>query len=361
MFNKFLILLCLCFAGSKMDAVLREDIVLSERFLSPDWEKYDCHSSSIVQAENKELIFVWKGGFGEGKSNLDIASKVGIWQVRFDGECWSAIDKIHFEHDTVVWNPVFGKLASGELLLFYRAGEWPWASVAFMKRSLDEGRHWSSPDVLPAGIVGPSKNKPILLKDGTLLCPSSMQAGSPDGVYRSTAAWIDISKDGGRTWSKSSPMVIPGQPFGAIEPALFFDQEGNLRVLCRDRARKVGGVEGAIWTAVSKDGGMTWSALEKTSLPNPDCGFDAVDLGEGHIVLFYNHSSLERFPLSIAISKDGGRTWEKKCDLEEKTGEMPAAIQAVDGMLHVTYAYEVGSGQRRIKYVVIDPSKLFND
>jgi hypothetical protein len=63
----------------------------------------------------------------------------------------------------------------------------------------------------------------------------------------------------------------------------------------------------------------------------------------------------------IDICKDGGRTWEKRCDLEEKTGEFPAAIQTVDGTLHVTYAYEVESGQRRIKHVAIDPSKLFND
>ncbi len=361
MLQRLIVLLSIaCSAGTGINALQREEIVIAEEFISPAWEKYDCHSSSIVQNENGEILAVWKGGIGEGKSNLDIASKVGIWQVHLYPNR-SAVEQVHFEQESVVWNPVLGKLPSGELLLFYRVGAAPWASVAFMKRSADGGAHWSEPEFLPAGVVGPAKNKPLVLEDGTLLCPSSAQSGSPDGVYQSTALWIDISTDGGRSWSKSDPLVIPGQPFGAIEPALFFDKEGDLRLLCRDRARRIGGKSGMIWTAVSKDNGHTWSELEKTDLPNPDSGFDVVDLGSGQLVLFYNHSHTERFPLSIAVSSDGGKTWERKCDLEEKTGEFPAAIQSDDGFIHVTYAYEIDTGQRRIKHAVIRPSQLFSD
>lgn len=337
----------------------KNEIVLSEEFLSPTWENYDCHSSSIVQIENGELLAFWKGGVGKGKSNIDIKSKVGIWQARFDGRAWSLPEEVHFEEDGIVWNPVATRLPSGEILLFYRVGDSPRDSAAFLKRSVDGGSHWSEPEFLPAGINGPTKNKPLILEDGTLLCPSSMQAGSPGGVYQVTAAWIDISKDGGRTWSKSGPLVIPGQPFGAVEPVLCHDGEGNLRLLCRDRAHRIGGVNGAIWTSVSYDMGMTWSQLEKTALPNPDSAIDVVDMGRGNLVLFYNRSSVERFPLSIAVSKDGGKTWEKGCDLEEKTGEFPAAIYAEDGAIHITYAYEIETKQRRIKHTVIDPAKLF--
>ncbi len=339
----------------------KNEIVLSEEFLSPAWENYDCHSSSIVETGNRELLVLWKGGFGKGKSNIDIKSKVGIWQSRFDGTNWSLPEEVHFEDDGVVWNPVVTMLPSGELLLFYRVGDSPRDSVAFLKRSIDGGTHWSASEFLPAGINGPTKNKPLVLEDGTLICPSSLQAGSPDGVYQVTAAWIDISKDGGRTWSKSGPLVIPGQPFGAVEPVLCFDKEGDLRLLCRDRAQRIGGVNGAIWTSVSSDMGMTWTELEKTTLPNPDSAIDVVDMGEGNLVLFYNHSSVERFPLSIAVSKDGGKTWERSCDLEEKTGEFPAAICAKDGMVHITYAYGMESGQRKIKHTVIDPAKLFGN
>jgi predicted neuraminidase len=287
-------------------------------------------------------------------------SKVGIWQAQFDGTDWSPAQKVHFEEESVVWNPVVSKLPSGELLLFYRVGESPRSAVAFLRRSLDSGVNWSEPEMLPAGILGPVKNKPVVLEDGTLICPSSIQAGAPDATYRSTALWIDISSDGGKTWRKSGPLVAPAHPFGVIEPSLFFDKQGSLRLVCRDRALR-DGKEGFIWTAVSHDRGLTWSELERTSLPNPDSAMDVVDLGEGRLVMFYNHSFTERFPLSVGTSIDGGKTWAKKCDLEMTTGEFPAAICTEDGLVHVTYAYEIESGQRRIKHVTLNPSELFED
>lgn len=357
MFLNFFILGFVCLAG--VEALQREDVVVSEQFLSPEWENFDCHSSSIIETKNGEILAVWKGGFGAGQCNIDLKSQVGIWQARFNGKQWSVPQRIHFEEKSVVWNPVLGKLPSGEFLLFYRVGSEPVVSVAFLKRSKDEGDHWGEAAFLPAGIVGPAKNKPLVLEDGTILCPSSAQAGSADEIYQATAAWIDISTDEGKTWSKSGPLTIPGRPFGVIEPSLFFDAEGNLRLLCRDRQRRLGGVDGSIWTAISLDQGRTWSALEKTELPNPDSAFDVADLGKGNLVLFYNHSSTERFPLSIAISKDGGKTWERKCDLEEISGEFPAVIYTSDGLIHTTYAYDVGTGQRKVKHVVINPEKLF--
>lgn len=339
--------------------VAHADLIQREEFLSPAWEKYDCHSSSLVEADNGELIVVWKGGIGEGKSNIDMASKVGIWQIRYDGMQWSTPEKIHFEEESVVWNPVLCKLLSGELLLFYRVGDSPRSAIAFLRRSSDDGMHWSEPKLLPAGIMGPAKNKPLVLENGTLICPSSIQAGAPDGIYRSTALWFDISSDEGKTWRKIGPLFPPDHPFGLIEPAVFNDGEGNLRLVCRDRALRAGKA-GFIWTAVSEDRGITWSTLERTALPNPDSATDVADLGQGFLMMFYNHSNTERFPLSLALSTDGGKTWERKCDLEEKTGEFPAAIYTSDGRVHVTYAYEVESGQRRIKHVAIDVSELFH-
>ena len=41
--------------------------------------------------------------------------------------------------------------------------------------SFDGGQTWSTPRRLPEGILGPIKNKPVQLADGTLLCPSSAE------------------------------------------------------------------------------------------------------------------------------------------------------------------------------------------
>ena len=211
--------------------------------------------------------------------------------------------------------------------------------------------------MLPAGITGPTKNKPLVTGEGTLICPASVCVGEPTDLFKATACWIEISEDGGVHWKKVGPLEVSDRKFGAIEPALFQDGAGHLRMLCRDRAHKVGGV-GFIWESISEDGGLHWSELRQTELSNPDSGLDVADLGEGKIVLFYNHSHTDRFPLHMALSVDGGDHWSEPLVLAE-VGEFPAAIVTADGLVHVTYAAPCAdSEQRRIKHVIIDPGQL---
>ena len=163
-----------------------------------------------------------------------------------------------------------------------------------------------------------------------------------------------LQKMRGNIGLKIGPLEIPNRKFGPISPALFYDIDGNIKLLCRDRAVVIGET-GYIWTSTSTDGGYTWSELTPTLLPNPDSGIDAADLGDGKIVLVYNHSHTSRFPLNAALSTDGGKTFSPPITLEKHSGEFPAAIMTSDGFVHITYAIaEEPHGQRRIKHVVLD-------
>ena len=158
-------------------------------------------------------------------------------------------------------------------------------------------------------------------------------------------------------WKKVGPLELPDRKFGGIEPTLFFDAQGQLKMLCRDRANKIA-EQGYIWEAASQDEGLHWSEFKQTSLPNPDSGIDAVDLGEGKIALFYNHSHTERFPLNLALSLDGGDHWEEPV-VVDANGEFPSAALTSDGLIHVTYAVtSQDSEQRKIKHTVIDLTKI---
>lgn len=330
--------------------------IVKEEFLSPDVEHFDCHTSSIVETEPGHLYAIWKGGAGEGECNCTIKQGVGIWASSFDGKSWSMPKEIVMLPDSVCWNPVLCKLPSNELLLFYRVGPDPRRMVALMKRSNDLGQSWSEAEILPAGIIGP-KRQPLINADGTLICPSSVEVGEPDDLFKATACWIEISTDRGIHWSKVGPFELPGRKFGGIEPVLFFDTNGDMRMLCRDRAHRIG-EKGYIWEAISRDGGLHWSEFEQTDLPNPDAGIDVVDLGDGKRLLIYNHSHTERSPLNIALSVDGGEHWSEPYLLAD-TGEFPAATVTSDGMVHVTYSMRPSdSEQRRIMHVVIDCKKL---
>lgn len=333
-------------------------LVIKEEFLTPERKKFDCHTTSIIETSPGKFLAVWKGGPGKGFCNHDMYKKVGVWMSLSDGKSWSKPEKIVRSPKSVCWNPVLCRLPSGEILLFYRQGETPRCSVSFVKRSFDEGKNWSEAEILPAGIVGPTKTKPIVLNDGTIISPSSSESGGPKDELKATALWIEISHDGGRSWEKYGPLEIPGRKFGGIEPVLFFDAENHLRLLCRDRAARMG-VEGFIWSATSLDLGKTWTKLRPTLLPNPDSGIDAIDFGNGKIVLFYNHSHKNRYPLALAVSNDGGDSWSMPMILEKNSGEFPDAIISNDGFIHLTYPWAEKEGeQRRIKHVVLDPSHL---
>jgi len=342
---------------STAHALDEKSLIIKEEFLSPDIEDFDCHSSSIVETSQGRLCAVWKGGPGKGKSNIDMEENVGIWSSQFDGIHWSKSKEIVNAAHSVCWNPVLCKHPSGELLLFYRIGSDPRNTVSFIKRSYDAGSTWSKEEILPAGITGPTKNKPIVTPDGTLICPSSISVGKPEDVFKATACWIDFSEDKGIHWKKVGPLELPNRKFGVIEPALFLDQKGNLKMLCRDRANRIG-EKGYIWETISYDRGLHWLEFKQTALPNPDSAFDVVDLGEGKILLIYNHSHTDRFPLHLAFSLDDGDHWSQPHVLDS-IGEFPAAILTLDGLVHVTYAVPYSkSGQRRIKHIIINPDPL---
>jgi len=206
--------------------------------------------------------------------------------------------------------------------------------------SSDGGVTWSKPRRLPDGILGPIKNKPVQLLDGSMLCGSSTEH----------AGWrvhMERTGDLGETWHKTGPLNELAQ-FGAIQPAILAYSSGTLQILCRSQ-------QGRITESWSSDSGKTWSAMKSTSLPNPNAGIDAVMLKDGRGLIVYNHSVRGRSPLNVAVSIDG-KTWQAALKLEDQPGEYsyPAVIQTADEMVHITYTWK----RERIKHVVIDPKKL---
>jgi predicted neuraminidase len=207
-------------------------------------------------------------------------------------------------------------------------------------RSSDSGKTWSAPEKLPAGILGPIKNKPVQLADGTLLCGSSTE----DHGWR---VHIERTPDLAKSWSKTQPLNDPGK-FEAIQPTILLHGGSTIQILCRSR-------QGRITECWSEDSGASWGPMSQTPLPNPSSGIDAVPLGDGRFLLIYNHTPKDRTPLNLAISSDG-KTWKPGPVLESEPGEYsyPAIIQTRDGLVHASYTWK----RQRIKHVVLDPKKL---
>ncbi|HUR57591.1 MAG TPA: sialidase family protein [Opitutaceae bacterium] len=311
----------------------------------------ECHASTIVETSAGKFVAAWFGGTKE--RNPD----VGIWVAPLERGGWQAAKEVAngVQADgsprLPTWNPVLFQAPQGPLFLFYKVGASPSRWWGMVKTSTDGGLTWSEASRLPEGILGPVKNKPVILPDGAWLSGSSTE-GNPAG-------WLvhfELSRDAGATWQKLGP-VGKGPGLDAIQPSILLHANGALQAVCRSKQ----GVVAQTW---SKDGGKTWTPLTAIDLPNPNSGTDAVTLKDGRHLLVYNHSAHraeeakgDRFPLDVAVSSDGLH-WKHVLTLDsEPVGSgyaYPAVIQASDGRVHVTYTF----GRKTIKHVILDPTKL---
>ena len=198
--------------------------------------------------------------------------------------------------------------------------------------------------MLPHGILGPIKNKPVQLASGEILCPSSSETPGGESQW---SVHFERTSDGGKTWSKTADLN-DGVELHAIQPSVLFLGGKKLMALGRTREKK-------IFTISSPDAGRSWGEMKLSDLPNPNSGIDALTLREGRQCLVYNHTARGRSPLNLAVSRDGV-TWQAALLLENEPGEFsyPAMIQTADGLLHITYTWH----RKKVKHVVIDPAKL---
>lgn len=313
--------------------------VLKTEFVYESAPFPECHASTIAETPHG-LFIAWFGGTEEGNKD------VGIWLSRLDGEKWTTPVEVAngVESDSVrypCWNPVLFQVPGGPLQLFYKVGPSPSKWWGLLINSYDGGKSWSKPLRLPENILGPIKNKPLMLNDGRMVAGSSTEH---DG-WRVHVEW---THNLGFNWGQTKPLNDPKE-IQAIQPTLLTHPNKKLQMLCRGRGT------GKIVEAWSEDNGRTWSPLKTIELPNPNSGIDAVSLANGTYLLVYNHTAKGRSPLNVAVSDDGIK-WHAAAVLETEPGEYsyPAVIQAADGKVHITYTWK----RQKVRHVVLDPSQL---
>ncbi len=316
-----------------------EKCIIKSEFIyrSADVKFPSCHASTIIQTSDG-LLAAWFGGTAE--RNPD----VGIWISRFTDGKWSgpeeAANGIRNDKRYPCWNPVLFN-AGDEILLFYKVGPSPSTWWGELITSEDKGVSWYPSRKLPDGIIGPVKNKPVLLSTGMLLCPSSTEN---DG-WR---VHMEMTPDNGFTWERTPP--LNEKNIGAIQPAILLHPERKLQILCRSRQSK-------ILTSWSEDNGKKWTSLTPLNVPNPNSGIDAVTLKDGRHLLVYNHLTSGRNILNVAVSEDGN-VWKAAVLLENDKKETeysyPAIIQSSDNLIHITYTWN----RKLIKHVVLNPDLL---
>ncbi len=168
-----------------------------------------CHASTVMETENGELLAAWFGGSREGDND------VAIWMSRRGDGGWSAPREFAREPNTPTWNPVLFRSADGVTGAFYKFGTSPREWTGAYRTSTDDGRTWSGPTRLPAGLYGPIRAKPYLLPT-----ERSSRARPSKATNRGRAGSSAAATTGapGRVMARSR---IPPKPKASSSPRSF--------------------------------------------------------------------------------------------------------------------------------------------
>jgi predicted neuraminidase len=308
--------------------------VLNAEFIYEIASFRSCHASTVLETD-EGILTAWFGGTGEGRPDVCIYTSInknGKW-----GSPEMVADGIM--NDTLrypCWNPVLFKKDNGDIILFYKVGPSPQKWWGMYKISKDNGKSWSEKVKIPDSFYGPIKDKAVRLKNGTILCPTSIETKENWNIYVETTDQ-DLKK-----WRKTK---VDNNGFNAIQPTVLFYKGGKIQMLCRSKEKRI--VE--TW---SKDKGKTWSPVKATTLINNNSGIDAVSLDNSLQLLICNPIERGRNKLNILASVDG-ENWKEIIVLEDQPkGEFsyPAIIKGKDGTIHVTYTYN----RVKVKYVHLE-------
>jgi predicted neuraminidase len=327
-----------CLAGTS--CLAQKVTVLDNQFIYTSAEFPSAHASTIVETKSGKIIAAWFGGKHEGSND------VGIWTSVSEKQGWTKpVQVADGKHSDGVqypcWNPVLFQARDGKLYLHYKVGKNPREWWAMYKVSLDDGKSWSVGIALPDGVLGPIKNKPIQLDDGSVLYGSSVESVN-DNLW---TIHMEISNEDLADWIK---VLMERDSLQAIQPTIIKHSDGRLQSLSRSKHNLL--VES--W---STDNGKTWSKLSLTKVPNPNSGVDAATLPNQTHLLVYNPAFAGkewwegRAVLRLAASSDG-INWKDLYTFERHDkGEYsyPAIIVGSDGIVHVTYTYN----RTKIRYV----------
>ncbi len=296
------------------------------------------HPACMTELANGDLYLVYYGGSGEyGIDTSVYGSRLKKGEARWSTPKVVAHDPFRSAGNGVVWQS-----PDGLVWLFYnvRYGEtWSTTRVQF-KVSYDNGETWSDSSMLLDEEGSMVRGRPIVLANGNYLLGVYHETGSdPEFTAADTYSFFMSfnPKQKEKGWTRLGGIRSPK---GNLQPAAVEMEPGHLIAYCRRAGDYDPKTIGYIVRAESFDGGKTWTEGKDTAFPNPNAAVDIIKLRSGNLVLIYNDCMHGRTPLTLAVSKDGDKTWPIKKNLladPKNDYGYPIILQGADDRIHVMY------------------------
>lgn len=275
----------------------------------------------FITLKDGRILFIYSHYTGKSSDDHAPAYLAGRYS-KDGGKTWTTEDQliVKQEGNMNVMSVSLLRLQNGKIALFYLKKNSETDCIPLMRISSDEAKTWSEP--IPcitdrAGYFVLNNNRVIQLKNGRLLMAVAMHR-SKDGKWQSKATLYSyFSDDNGVTW-KSGTAVPNAQDIVTQEPGLIELKDGRIMMFIRTD----GGFQ---YLSYSGDQGVTWTQIEASTIHSPVSPASIARIpSTGDLLLVWNNNKVreagwhggKRTPLTIAVSKDEGKTWEQIKDIE---------------------------------------------
>jgi len=317
--NKFLIFgICLIFFGILFSCQNKTPTIVLQ--LPPEANNPRNSEGDFITLKNGRILFIYSHYTGTSSSDHAPAYLAG----RFSddrGQTWSKEDfmVVANEGGMNVMSVSLLRLQNGSIALFYLRKNSETDCIPMMRISTDEAKTWSNPVACitdKKGYFVLNNNRVIQLKNGRLLLAVALHENKEGKFSEKGRLFAYYSDDSGLTWHCSEEVPNPSEVV-AQEPGLIELKDGTILMIIR----AVGGFQ---QLSFSKDKGRTWSPMEASNINSPLSPASIARIpSTGDLLLVWNNNdgsnpqtAGKRTPLTVAVSKDEGKSWQHIKDIE---------------------------------------------
>jgi sialidase-1 len=272
------------------------------------------NSEGTILKLHKGLLLAWTEFYTQNGSDWG-PSRISSMTSYDDGMSWK---------DKRVIQPNIGKmnvmeadlvrLHDGKILFVFARKNSEADCVPMVRISNDDARTFSPPRMIPVhpypAYYTINNDRVIQLRSGRILVPVAYTEDyrvKPRLVSR-----VYYSDDEGKTWKGSKTIIdVESSTVGADEPGVVELPNGSVMLWIRTNT-------GHPYQSYSRDGGETWSPVKPMNVDAPNSP-QSIKLipSSRDLIMVWNNSPNNRFPLSTAISKDDGRAWQHIKNLDD--------------------------------------------
>jgi Neuraminidase (sialidase) len=289
--------------------------------LEPGPENPRNSEGDFITLKDGRIMFVYSRYFGANGGDHSPA----YLAARFSndgGKTWTSEDlKVVEREGTMnVMSVSLLRLKNGKIALFYLKKNSETDCIPMVRFSNDEAKTWSDP--VPCitdkkGYFVLNNNRVIQLKNGRILMAVNLYNIAEGSILNKGSLWSYYSDDNGLTWKSGIEVPNPDK-FLTQEPGIVELKNKDILMIIRSNP-------GVQCISYSKDKGVTWSSVKPSNIKSPvsPASIERIP-STGDLLLVWNNNGGDdpaikgrRTPLTVAISKDEGKTWQKAKNVED--------------------------------------------